>query len=100
MRGRIYPVPIKPASPINTWRDWPADVREIIHGWNHGKGLTFIRSPNVFKCFDCGAYCRTHRHGAAVFRDRRGGEWLCDDCVIARARESAASGQQRQSEGQ
>jgi hypothetical protein len=90
---RIYPVPIKPASPISTWAGWPDDVRETIWDWNHHdhrplhdhrciSRLSFKRSSHVFKCPDCEQFCEAHRNGAAVFD----GEWLCDDCLIARAR--------------
>lgn len=90
MSAPIYPVPIKPASAISTWRGWPDDVRDVIWDWNHGglhghrriSRLTFKRSSGVFKCPDCNAFCRAHAHGAAVLD----GDWLCDDCLIARAR--------------
>lgn len=85
---RIYPVPVKPASNINTWAGWPDDVRDTLRTWN-GRGsshrLTFVwLGPSVFKCTDCGLFCKSHQHGAA----RLDGEFFCDDCLIARARAS------------
>lgn len=88
--GRIYPVPIKPATDINTWSGWPVDVVETLRKWNRGR-LSFRRTqtgsifePDVatFKCVDCAQFCKAHRHGAAQLD----GDWLCDDCLIARAR--------------
>lgn len=94
MSDRIYPVPVKPASGINSWNGWPDDVRDTLRHWNGGhRGLSFRRSATgsifepsvcVFKCVDCEQFCAAHRHGAAVFK----GDWLCDDCLIARARAS------------
>jgi hypothetical protein len=87
--GRIYPVPVKPPSAINTWSGWPDDVRDTLRSWN-GKGsshrLSFIwyGASSVFKCTDCEEFCAVHRHGAA----RLDGDWLCDDCLVARARAS------------
>lgn len=103
MADRIYPVPVKPASKIGTWSAWPADVVETLKMWNGGRGvpgkrrarLTFRRtssgsifepSVNVFKCEDCSAFCKSHSCGAAVLD----GAWLCDDCLIARARGASA----------
>lgn len=82
-RGRIYPVAVKPPSGIGTWNAWPEDVHDTLREWNRSKGLSFVRTANVFKCEDCEAFCRAHEHGAAVLRDRT---WLCDDCLITRAR--------------
>jgi hypothetical protein len=82
LHRRIYPIPLKPASPIKTWDGWPDDVRAIIRDWNHRCGLSFVRGP-VFKCADCEAFCEPAPNGDAVFR---GTLHLCDDCVIARAR--------------
>lgn len=91
MTTRIYPVPIKPRSAINSWDGWPEDVVGALRRWNSGH-LSFRRSATgslfspvyaVFKCEDCEEFCETHPHGAAVLD----GAWLCDDCLIARARE-------------
>jgi hypothetical protein len=88
----IYPVPVKPRTSINTWDGWPDDVRTTLRHWNGGhRGLSFRRSAtgsifeptvSVFKCSDCEQFCEPHPHGAAVLK----GDWLCDDCLIARAR--------------
>lgn len=88
-RDRIYPVPVKPPSAINSWPGWPEDVYETLWAWNHRKveagqlvsRLSFGRRTGVFKC-DCGEFCLPHRGGAAVLD----GVPLCDDCLIARAR--------------
>lgn len=83
MSGLIYPVAVKPPSAINSWGSWPADVRETLVRWNKDAGrLTFVRSRFVFKCADCSEFCRAHTSGAAVCE----GLWLCDDCLIERAR--------------
>jgi len=68
---------------IGTWSGWPDDVRDTLHEWNRSKGLSFVRTHLTFKCEDRGSFCRAHEHGAAVLRDRT---WLCDDCLINRAR--------------
>lgn len=89
---RIYPVPIKPPSKIGTWDSWPEDVRPMIWGWNHHhpsgyrmmSALSFVRSNMVFKCPDCEQFCVPHANGAAVLL----GTWLCDDCLIQRARDA------------
>lgn len=85
MAERIYPVRVKPASDIGRWGQWPEDVEGLLHWWNKQGRLTFHRTAtgNVFKCEDCGEFCEPHTHGAAVLS----GDWLCDDCVIARARQ-------------
>jgi hypothetical protein len=101
--GPIYPVPIKQPSAIGRWTDWPQDVVKVLKVWNSGNGLrgrdkatrrhwlSFRRSftgsifsgyVSVFKCVDCRQFCKPHGNGAAVLD----GEWLCDDCLIARAR--------------
>lgn len=80
MSDRIYPVPVKAASRINSWGAWPFDAEPQIREWNHGH-LTFVRGP-VFKCVDCAEFCQSHTYGAAVLD----GDWLCDDCLIVRAR--------------
>lgn len=84
---RIYPVPLKPASGISTWSGWPEDVRDLLHGWNHGAGLTFVRG-GIFKCARCEEFCETHEHGRVEVR----GVPYCDDCLIALARESRPDG--------
>lgn len=99
----IYPIPIKPYSGISTWEGWPDDVRRVLKTWNSGMGLrgadkatrrhwlSFRRSLSgslfsphlsVFKCADCSQFCKPHPSGAAVLDD----DWLCDDCLIDRAR--------------
>lgn len=103
MPDRIYPVPVKPASNISSWSGWPADVVDTLRQWNSGRGVPgrrraslsfrqtlsgsfFDPSVSVFKCTDCAEFCKPHGHGAAVL----GGDWLCDDCLIARARAATA----------
>jgi hypothetical protein len=99
----IYPVPVKPPSGINSWEGWPHDVVRVLKTWNSGQGLrgpgkvtrrhhlSFRRSQTgsifephltVFKCVDCLQFCKPHGSGAAQLD----GDWLCDDCLIARAR--------------
>lgn len=91
--GPIYPIPVKPYSGISSWDGWPDDVVRVLKTWNSGQGLrlSFRRSLtgsifgvhlSVFKCVDCEQYCKPHPFGAAVLD----GEWLCDDCLIQRAR--------------
>jgi hypothetical protein len=78
----LYPLPLKPATRINTWTAWPPDVEPILRDWHRNRGhLTFTRGP-IFKCVDCTRFCEAHQHGAAVLK----GDWLCDECLIARAR--------------
>lgn len=92
MTERIYPVRVKPASGIGRWGQWPQDVEQLLRWWNKQGRLTFRRTAtgsifdpqvNVFKCEDCSEFCEPHAHGAAVLD----GDWLCDDCVITRARQ-------------
>ncbi len=74
------------------WGSWPDDVRPILESWNAGPrakrkeygdhSLSFRRWLGVFKCWDCARFCEPHANGAAVLD----GDWLCDDCLIARAR--------------
>lgn len=85
-RGRIYPVPLKPASPIRSWRDWPEDVVEILKWWNGGhRGLSFS-GHGVFKCPDCERFCEPQMYGTATIH----GVEVCDDCLIVRARRALA----------
>lgn len=81
----IYPVPVKPPSQISTWDSWPKDVRSIIRHWNKKREvrLSFVRTLYTFKCDDCDTFCHAHSCGAAVFP---GELWVCDDCLIQRAR--------------
>jgi hypothetical protein len=101
-RDRIYPVAIKPKSAITTWGGWPDDVRDLLHVWNRyasAHSLSFRRSGNVFKCMDCEQFCEPAESGAAVLD----GDWLCDDCLIQRARANtsrAGIAEQRTLEGQ
>lgn len=97
----IYPVPVKPATGINRWGDWPQDVEPVLLSWNSGprsrrkeygdhslsfrrslRGSIFEPSMSVFKCVDCSEFCEPHAHGAAVLDE----DWLCDECLIGRAR--------------
>jgi hypothetical protein len=78
----IYPFPLKPASGIRTWTDWPEDVVEILKWWNGGyRGLSFW-GHRVFKCPDCNQFCEPQMYGNATI-DKVS---FCDDCIIARAR--------------
>ena len=82
--GRIYPVDVKQPSNIDNWGKWPEDVEATIRDWNRGKGLSFAWI-GTFKCEDCQKFCKAHRYGAAQLN----GVPLCDDCLIARARQAA-----------
>lgn len=83
---RIYPVPVKPRTNINRWRDWPEDcvqaIKRLVRGWYSTGG--------VFKCSDCSEFCQPHPHGVPHLGSARDGRdcttILCDDCLIARAR--------------
>lgn len=82
MARPIYPVPLKPASPIRSWRDWPEDVVDLLKHWNGGyRGLSFW-GHRVFKCPDCEQFCEPQKYGTATLH----GVEICDDCLIARAR--------------
>ena len=79
-------VEIKPASGIVNWAGWPDDVRDLLRGWNRGSKdrpmkLSFYRR-GLFDCADCGARCEPASSGVAFLN----GRWLCDDCLISRAR--------------
>ena len=85
--GPIYPVPVKPPSRYNRWRDWPEElvpaIQRLVRGWYR---------VGVFKCWDCEAFCESHPHGAAHVRtgrargDRDRGVPICDDCLIEAAK--------------
>ena len=91
-RERIYPVPVKPPSRYNRWSDWPQElvpaIRDLVRGWYH---------VGVFKCWDCGAFCESHRYGAAHVRrgrprgDRDRGVPICDDCLLELAGDAIAA---------
>jgi hypothetical protein len=88
---RIYPVPVKPKSTITNWGQWPADAEPQIRKWNRQGLLSFGGSGGVFKCIDCQEFCL---HGMTAFvrtrrEKKRGwdhGAYICDDCLIERAR--------------
>jgi hypothetical protein len=82
---------IKPTSGIESWVGWPADVRELLREWNRGTRdrpmkLSFYRR-GIFDCADCGVRCEPARSGVAYLN----GSWLCDDCLIDRARRIEAT---------
>ena len=88
-------VDVKPSSGIERWGDWPNDVRPLLEHWNKSVwvGLSFYRR-GLFDCDDCHARCEPSKDGVATFGATTFGsrqwhkqrEWLCDDCLIARAR--------------
>ena len=73
----------KPASKINSWKDWPADVVDVLRFWNHysRQYLRFSRETRVrgFVCCDCGESCEGHGYGSAEIG---GAGYICDDCLI------------------
>jgi hypothetical protein len=82
-------MPVKPATEIDSWSDWPDDVRSLLRWMNHysTQRLRFMRLWTdlkilTFVCTDCKEECGAHTYGAAVLDD----DWLCDDCLIERAR--------------
>jgi hypothetical protein len=82
--GRLYPVDLKPPSPIRDWSGWPEDVQPILRAWNRKGGahrLSF-KGWRVFKCPDCEAFCAPQPNGTCVLD----GEDICDYCIIERAR--------------
>jgi hypothetical protein len=81
----IYPVAIKPPSGIRRWQDWPDDVRPVLERWNRQKGGLSFGNDRVFKCADCERFCR-ERFGCVFARWSESPEYVCDDCMIARAR--------------
>lgn len=80
---RVYPVPVKPASDIQHWGQWPDDVRQTLRDWNKSRvrRLRFTH-VGVFKCQACQQFCKSHTYGAAVLD----GDPYCDDCLIDVAR--------------
>lgn len=80
-KSRIYPVPVKPASSINSWGHWPEDceprIREIVAG--------FYPTGGVFKCSICELFCQPHQYGVPHL-NKATREVLCDDCLIELAR--------------
>jgi len=85
----------KPASDINRWGLWPADVEPKLRRWNSAETskprLTFnrdayYRGPDqklrLFVCADCGESCEAHIYGVAELD----GDLLCDDDLVVRAR--------------
>ena len=70
---------MKPASRIESWKDWPEDVVETMRSWNH-TSVQRLRFPYTqgFTCADCGAECVPNRYGDAALD----GHQLCDDCLI------------------
>ena len=74
----------KPASAIDSWKDWPQDVMQILRSWNHAsvQRLRFSYTQG-FVCYGCGEDCRPNRYGDAVV----GYEYhFCDECLIDLAR--------------
>jgi hypothetical protein len=77
---------VKPASAIESWPEWPDDVRGLLMEWNRGSRdrpikLSFHRC-RLFDCADCSARCEGASSGAASIN----GQLVCDDCLIERAR--------------
>lgn len=80
-------IEVKPASGIENWAAWPDDVRALLMEWNSGRPearLSFYRR-GLFDCADCCERCEPARNGVACIKTH-GREWLCDDCLIGRAR--------------
>lgn len=80
----ILGVDLKPSGNIVSWGGWPDDVHALLKAWNGKHGdhkLSFYRR-GIFQCADCGSWCEPATSGVA-FLDKR---WLCDDCLITRAR--------------
>lgn len=69
----------KPASMIETWEDWPDDVRSTLRAWNHAS-CQILRFPYTrgFICADCYEEYAPNRYGDAVLDGRN----LCDGCLI------------------
>jgi hypothetical protein len=92
------PTSPKPASNINRWGEWPADVNDRLYKMNRmgpDMRLTFRRigqypfqttsrtgMHGLFMCTDCAALCEAHQYGAAVLD----GLLYCDDCLIEKVR--------------
>lgn len=76
--------PIYSSSSIVTWKDWPADVRDVVRRWNGpDHRLRFVYLPmSTFVCFDC---LRRIDVGNAT-ACKLDGLLFCDDCVIGRVR--------------
>lgn len=98
------PLGAKPRSKINSWEDWPADVRSLLRHWNKQRRLSFRGgsfdwgrigaqsrfssegfdfTQAVFRCFRCQSPCETHPSGRAELDSRP----YCDSCLIELARE-------------
>jgi hypothetical protein len=82
-------------SKVIDWSGWPADVEPTLRHWNRKGRLSFRQETIGFwgppatglpcltaKCVDCG---RFFNQRWACLLDNC---WVCDDCVITRARQS------------
>jgi predicted RNA-binding Zn-ribbon protein involved in translation (DUF1610 family) len=75
-------------SRILSWEGWPEDVVEIVRYWNRDKRLRFNYTSLTFKCPDCSRFVNAKGSTAA----RLDGAYVCDDCVIRRARKYGRRG--------
>lgn len=82
------PPPIYFHSSIVTWDGWPDDVREIVRRWNADGRLRFVYLGMPFAC----PYCRRRVDSAGSTACRLHGLFVCDDCMIERARRYGTRG--------
>lgn len=83
-------------SRIASWDGWPADVVDVLHGWNKDRRLRFVGMDTIsrvppqasFKCPDCERFINPSGSTAAKLDDAL----VCDDCVILRVRKWGALG--------
>lgn len=93
--------PIKPATRIFRWEDWPDDVREELRAWNRERiagvagrpwRLSFYRTgwgwpgntgERTFRCDVCKWLCWHSSNGTATLAGYRR---VCDECLIDLAR--------------
>ena len=73
---------------IESWKDWPDDVRPLLRSWNHAS-VQRLRFPYTrgFTCTDCESAFQPNRYGDAALD----GDYYCDDCLIQLARASLVS---------
>jgi len=78
--------------PIDTWTDWPDDIRPLLRKWNVERRLRFVYTWNQkdpalsegsqFTCTGCTVEALRNRYGTAELD----GSLYCDDCLKKIAR--------------
>jgi hypothetical protein len=73
------------SSRVKSWEGWPDDVRETLRHWNCRRALSFRYTHRLFKCPDCERFIDPAGTAACHLHE----SFICDDCIIDRARMTA-----------